>query len=497
MHRTKPQGFGRALLVAIVSAAGLTATPISAEPLSLSEILSIAIERSPRMKASALELEVREHERRSVRGRFLPQLQTSASALVWDDANKSQMDLSAVTGVLGELTRAAAPETQQRIAAIDGGSSGITLHDQVTARVSATVQQPLLQLIAVRHAHAAATRARDASRQDAVAARRALEMDVVSAYYALVTALGMEASVQAALAQLTETERQVRDLLDAGRLEANALLKVQVQSAELEKGLLATRRGARGATATLNMLMQRPLKQPITPSPGMAVRVDGARDGLPFETDRVRALQARPEALAVALRVDAAKSAAKVARAAMLPELALTMSYELQEGMGDMQPRQQAYAGLVLRWTVWDWGSRRHEAKAAGARARQAAVKQSQLHDRIGVELEGRRRDLEEARAAVGVAERQRQYARESLRVEEERYRHGHATTTELLQAQSYVVRAESDRVAERARLERATFALRIARGEDIMDGDRAPEERGIKTDGGDDEKAETRRDPS
>ena len=47
----------------------------------------------------------------------------------------------------------------------------------------------------------------------------------------------------------------------------------------------------------------------------------------------------------------------------------------------------------------------------------------------------------------------------------------GHTTTTELLQAQSYVVRAESDQVAERARLERATFALRIARGEDIMGG--------------------------
>jgi outer membrane protein TolC len=106
--------------------------------------------------------------------------------------------------------------------------------------------------------------------------------------------------------------------------------------------------------------------------------------------------------------------------------------------------------------------------KAAQARVRQAEAGLEALRDRIELEVAQRRDALEESTAALHVAEEQRTYARENLRVEEARFRHGQTTTTDLLQAQSYAVRAESDWVAERAKLERSYYALLIATGHDL-----------------------------
>jgi outer membrane protein len=121
--------------------------------------------------------------------------------------------------------------------------------------------------------------------------------------------------------------------------------------------------------------------------------------------------------------------------------------------------------GLNLSLSLFDGG--KASAATARARARSAALR-AQLEDltrRIRLQVTQRTLELEAARAAVAVAERGLEAARENQRVAGDRYREGLIASSELLDAEVGLLRAGVDRTEALAQLRLAAAGLARALG--------------------------------
>jgi outer membrane protein TolC len=83
----------------------------------------------------------------------------------------------------------------------------------------------------------------------------------------------------------------------------------------------------------------------------------------------------------------------------------------------------------------------------------------------VRVEVTARALDLSTRRAAVAVAERNREAALENVRVAQDRYREGLIPSSELLDAESRLLQAGLDRTRAAAQLQQARADLDRAVG--------------------------------
>jgi outer membrane protein TolC len=174
------------------------------------------------------------------------------------------------------------------------------------------------------------------------------------------------------------------------------------------------------------------------------------------------ALQARPEVAASRSRLSAAEALVKVEGSARLPQLSAFASYDYSRPNSKILPLVDEWndtwsVGATLSWEVFNGG--RTSAAVAEARARAEASRHQlrDLEERVRLEVTSRRLDLATAAAALVVAERSVASARESVKVEGDRYREGVGLSSELLDAETRLLRTGLD-------LTEAATNVRVAR---------------------------------
>jgi len=448
---------------------GLASFPLRAETLTLRDAMLQAVKNNPNLQAAGFETAARVDEQRSVRGRFLPGVRTSANVLYWNDDASSQINLSAITDIFSDLAPMLPASSQEKLANLQNNPPEIQIRDRLTYKASITIAQPLIQLYGMYFNYDAAGKLAEAAALDQRSARLQLEFEVARAYYGLLAAIGMTETLGVALRQIDAYESRAKVLLDAGRIEANALMQVEVQRAEMSKAIFAAQKGVLLGKARLNMLMGRP--QDIEFEPEMMGEMDiaGAEGEASVEWSD-EALRERPDLLAAGRTVEAAKARRHAAIASMLPELNAVFTYDYNGGMGAMQPENQYFVGLTLNWNLWDWGASYYQFRAVKSRADGAARRLEGLKEQAQLEIRSRLLDVDEAERGYGVAVLARGQAAENLRIETVRYDAGRATTADLLSAQAIDVRAANDLVLAEMKLRESRQALFVTAGRDLLD---------------------------
>jgi len=452
----------------------LSAQLAHAETLSLQEAMRLAVENNPNMQTAGYEVDARLDEQHSVRGRFLPVVRASANILYWDDAASSDMDLSAITGILGDMAPLLPASSQEKLAKLKSNSPSIQVHDQLTYKASVTVSQPLIQLYGIYFSHEAAGEMAQAASYDQKSARLQLELEIARTYYGLLAATGMKDSLKQALGQIEVYETQVKAFLDTGRVELNALMKVDVQRADLQRALFAADKAIQLAKARLNMLMGRPQE---TKFEAESIRLNISEDSPDFPDATYlsfmdHAIANRPDILSIRQTTNASRSRRQAAISAMLPELNAVFNYDYNGGMGAMQPENQYFVGLTLNWNIWEWGASYYQVRASEARMSQAASRLDAQTEQTRLEVRSRKLDLDEAIHGYGVALAQREQAMENLRVETARYHAEQTTTADLLQAQTLDVRSANDLVQAEVKVLESRQSLLVASGYDLLDAE-------------------------
>ncbi|NOZ00776.1 MAG: TolC family protein [Deltaproteobacteria bacterium] len=443
-----------------------------ARQLSLRDAMQQAVMNNPNLKAAGYEADARLQEQHSVRGRFLPVIKTSANVLYWDDKFSAGVDLSAITDILGDLAPLLPQTSQDKLANLKNSSPSIQIRDRLTYKASVTIAQPLIQLYGIYFNHAAAGGLAKAAAYDLESARLQLELEVARTYYGMLAGMRMTDSLAVALEQVGAYESQVRAFLDAGRVERNALMKVEVQQAELQKAQFAADKAVRLSRARLNVLMGQPQDTEFEPEP---IRLDDEPDHPspgpePLSSYVDHALAKRPDLLSIRQTMNASRARRQAAISAMLPELNAVFNYDYNGGMGEIQPENQYFVGLTLSWNIWEWGASYYQVKAAESRMDQAASRLAGQSQQVELEVKSRKLDLEEALQGHGVALVQRKQAAENLRIEKARYAAGQTTTADLLQAQAIDVKSANDLILAEMKVLESRQALLVAGGYDLLD---------------------------
>lgn len=314
----------------------------------------------------------------------------------------------------------------------------------------------------------------DAARQQYAAAEKELEagehellLEVATAYWSLVTARETARVLAEAVASYDAHLADARNRAELGMAARNELLAVRVERDHAELSRLRAASEAEIAQANLRRLLgvapatRLEATDPVTAPEALAE---------PVEALVTSALQARPEIASLRSRIAAAAGAIRIARAAARPQASFSAGYDYANPNTRILPLTAAWkgtwsAGVAISVTAFDGGRTAAAAAQAQAEADGLRLQLEDLEARVRLEVTSRVLELDTARAALAVADRNLDAAHESARVSQDRYREGLIPSSELLDAEAALLRAGLDHTATAAQLRMILASLDRAVG--------------------------------
>lgn len=314
---------------------------------------------------------------------------------------------------------------------------------------------------------AGAAQLEEASCLDTLAGQADLVLETTGAYWSLVAQRLAEQVLREAIAGYEAHLVDATNRFENGLVARNEVLAVQV---ERDRAELARLRAA-NATALASANLARLLGLPS------GVRVETATELVAPESGTEpagalvrRALEARPELAALAARATAADAAVKTARSGSLPQLGVTGNYDYANPNYRIFPLEGTWrdawsVAATVSLLAFDGG--RTAAATAEKRAQAEAMRQHLVDTqrRVRLEVTSHVLEIETAQAAAAVAARNLEAARENVRVSKDRYRAGVSLSSELLDAETQLLRAGLDQTEAMTQLLVAKASLDRAVG--------------------------------
>ena len=340
------------------------------------------------------------------------------------------------------------------------------IRDREEALLAVTVRLPVFHGLSISTRHALAQLRVKLSGVEEARLRQEILLKVREAYFELVRA---EKEVELARKSLSRRRahlRDVRGFLREGLVARNQLLEAEARVEEARYRLVAAENRLAVARSRLNLLLQRPLSAPLRVVPEFPEKPIKR----PYEELVKLAFKNRPEVRAAELAVRMREKEVRLARSRYFPWLDLEAQYYKRGDTLDLSEnpyadRENAWVGLSLNWELWDWGLRGQE--VAAARAELAAQKflLKEIRDRVALEVKEAYLGLEAARRQVEAARKGVAAARENFRLERARFREGLSDTTDVMDAETLLLQAETHEVAALAAYEIARARLSYAVG--------------------------------
>jgi len=165
-------------------------------------------------------------------------------------------------------------------------------------------------------------------------------------------------------------------------------------------------------------------------------------------------------------RVRAQQRTLDAARAGRLPELSLRASYGNRWDAESSEDNEVGEVGVFLEMPLFEGGriNARIRRERCRSKAQQEALRNLELQ--IQVEVQTACSNIESTRARVGVTQKAVEQAKESLRIEREKYDLGKGAIVDVLDAQSALLVSQTNYYRALAEYNTAVAQFRLAVGE-------------------------------
>lgn len=313
----------------------------------------------------------------------------------------------------------------------------------------------------------AAREAEGASIADRAAAENDLVAETHIAYVNVLFARETARVLREAIASYEAHLKDSRAREEVGLAASHEVLAVTVERERAELGRVLADNASAVATANLLRLVGLP--------PDTEVELDPAPLGLAaspvaLEDQVKRASAGRPELEALRARIRSLEATSRVAQSSSRPQAGIQAGFDYSNPNPRILPLSGEWkdswsVGLNVSWKILDGG--RSSASAAQSQA-QADALRAQLRDlesRIRLDVTTRRLELESALAGKAVALRGIEAAKDAVRVAKDRYREGVLSSSELLDAETRLLRAELEATQTEAQIQMALANLTRAVG--------------------------------
>jgi outer membrane protein len=259
--------------------------------------------------------------------------------------------------------------------------------------------------------------------------------------------------------EILARQKQIEAFRQAELVGPEDVLEVHVKLAELQQGLIKAK-----AYEGLSQLRLRHLLR-LDSQENIEIEEPTATPPLPDVADcKLRALEHRAELNDLRLKRRQAESGIRAKIQEFLPDVSLVGSYQYQAGTSFGQP--ELALGAVMSWTPFAWGETYHALREAKARARQVELALERAESLIGLEIEANHATAKVQFETIAVAKTRIEHAEELYRIERARLDVQHSTATDLLAAQTALLRARLDHDSARYSYLTALAALQKSFGE-------------------------------
>ena len=442
MHVNRPFFRRTVILLTLSLALGAPLTAAGADPLSLAESISIARSRSLLIHAAREGVRGAEAQRKEAFTGFLPKLSTSYSYTRYN-----RDPYLAFPGIPPVIPPA---------------NLTVGTRDNYTWILEA--RQPLFAGGAILANYEASRIGGAIAGLDEDSTVQDLVLEVKIAYFTILKAGRILGVARQSLEQLQAHRDTAQGFYGQGLIAKNDLLQAEVELANGRQLLLKSENGLELARSKFNTLLRRPLDTPV--------EIDDILNDRSYEKSfsacLAQALDKRPEIRSLSLRKEQAGSLVKVAQSEYYPSVSLVGNYAK---FGDtpgvagspFKDQESWYVMAVANWNFWEWGKTKNRVEFGQSRESQAAAFLDNVKDQITLEVKNAFLLLHEAEKQIQVAAKAIEQAEENFRINTERYREQVGTSTEVIDAETLLTKARSDRHnalgdfnISRARLERA-----------------------------------------
>jgi outer membrane protein len=416
------------LLVAITSLTLAMAAPgqeRTENVLTLDQAIELARSHNRELKQAGLEIHKQQEGFSEAKTQLYPRFDTYflGSELL------TPLDFTIKSGTLGTF-----PATGP----IPAKDSVIHTPARPVAIASATVTQPLTQLLRIGLSIKQQRLATELSQQSYLEHEQVLVNEVRHAYYAILQSQSEVESQRALLTYLQELQQ-----LTARRLQQEAVLKadslrITAQRTKALYQLTVTEDALADQKEALNRLLGRDLLEDFT--------VEMVPASLPEESSlqqaRKVATEMRPEIKAETIKKERAALDTKIERTRYIPDISIQANYLTTPNISFL-PQNVGAVGVLLTWQPWDWGQKRHNIAQKVDAEKQAQLSIDNVREQVLQGVDSTFRRLREARELLTAAQAARDAEAEKLRNELDAYSHQTIVLSDLLQQQSSVANAE------------------------------------------------------
>jgi len=277
----------------------------------------------------------------------------------------------------------------------------------------------------------------EAASGDVAFARQALAVRVVTLYEDALALRAVIRSLDQSRATLTAQVERIDALLRQQKAAEVDRLRVTVRLARVEQVAIESRNRLETTQATLAVLMGREPSAAWELADNLIMPADASPDA-------IGGLTIRADEAAAKARADSAAQQLRAARSGWLPSVDGIAGYGPRADFDSGENYDLGFAGVSVTWNIWDFGrtkSRVSEARA-NLRVREEAAAETTLQRRL--EIANADAGIRSAVARIEASRFAVDQAQESLRIEQRKYDLGQGTITDVLDAQSASVEAES-----------------------------------------------------
>ncbi len=294
--------------------------------------------------------------------------------------------------------------------------------------------------------------------------RQELLYNLESAYYKIIQLEKLVAVNEETVKQLEAHKRDAQLFFRTGAVAKVELLKTETELAHAKQIALISRNAIESAYELLKTLMG------IEDMNRKIVLVEGS--GMneltpPLEESMAKAILNRPDYRAAVKRQQLAEARVRLAQGKRLPSLNVTTDYTERSGT-DIEFKENWSLGLRLTMPIFEGGAISADVNKAKSELVKAGEDERFLRLQIAREVRDAHLNIENAAQRIEVAGTAIESAKENLRIEQLRYKTGAGTSTDVIDAQMVLLRAEMDYYQALYDKAIAVAYLRKAVGKDI-----------------------------
>ncbi len=292
--------------------------------------------------------------------------------------------------------------------------------------------------------------------------RNELIANTVNTYNKLLQFRKLREASQSSVIALEEQVKNSRLAFELGRIARVDLLKVEVQLANEQQRLLSLDESLATLAATLQYLMGEPPTGDVLPTLTDPLAVPPLEDD--FAGAQESAKKRRPEYLSAVAGVKEAEFSRKVAQGRFLPTVSAVAGYLDQYGFNPWYKEANWFTGISLSLPIFEKPLFADLSRERIQKERSQA-KLSAVENQVRLDIRTALTALRESKKRIEAAEAVLAQARESFRIEREKYNSGAGAMVDLLLAQSAEINAVANHTQSLYDYNAAVVAYRRASG--------------------------------